>query len=219
MELYLIRHGQSTNQTADSPDGRVFDPGLTELGERQAVLLAQFLSSGKERATAAEHTVTSLFCSPMWRALQTTRPLSEALEQEPAVWVDVHEQVLAAETFAGSSRERIRAAFPDYKLPDDITQDGWWNRARESRSACMARAIRVADELWARQGSGETVAIVSHARFLDALLKAFLRQLPGYEYWHHHYNTAVSRLGLDGERLDIRYLNRVDHLPQDLVSS
>ena len=218
MELYLIRHAQSTNQIADHPNERVLDPGLTELGKRQARLLAEFLKSGRERAIIAERAVTTLYTSPMWRALETASPLREAFGLEPEVWMDVHEQVQADETFAGSSRERIRAAFPDYKLSDEFTQGDWWNRAGESQAACMARAIQVADDLWACQASEETVVIVSHARFLDALLKAFLHQVPGYDYWYHHFNTAVSRLGLNGERLDIRYLNRVDHLPQDLVS-
>jgi broad specificity phosphatase PhoE len=154
----------------------------------------------------------------MWRALQTARPLGEALDLAPEVWVDVHEQVRAMETYAGSTRQRIQSAFPDYVLPDEITQEGWWNRAGESPSECMERAIRVAEALRDRAEFDETLAIVSHARFIDSLLKAFLNQLPGSDCWYHHFNTGISRLGLGGRRLDIRYLNRVDHLPPTLVS-
>ena len=49
MELYLIRHGQSTNNARwETLDGRstvpVSDPTLTEKGVRQAELLAEFLA-------------------------------------------------------------------------------------------------------------------------------------------------------------------------------
>ena len=218
MELYLIRHAQSTNQVLDEPESKVFDPHLTNLGERQAILLAEHLGSGRERARGSTDDIDSLVCSPMWRALQTARPLGEALDLSPEVWVDVHEQVRAMETYAGSTRERIQAAFSDYVLPDEIAEQGWWNRAGESRSETMERAIRVAERLWKSAESDQILAIVSHARFIDSLLKVFLNQLPGYDSWYHHFNTGISRLGLGGRRLDIRYLNRVDHLSPALVS-
>ncbi len=218
MELYLIRHAQSTNQVADDPNERALDPRLTELGERQATFLAEYLSAGKERDPGSGDAIDSLICSPMWRALQTTRPLGEALGLTPEVWVDVHEQVGAMEAHAGSTRDSIHRAFPNYVLPDAVSQEGWWNQAEETQSACMERAIRVGEWLLERAGSSEKLAIVSHARFTDSLLKALLDQLPGHDRWYHHYNTGISRLGLGGQRLDIRYLNRVDHLPQALVS-
>ncbi len=218
MELYLIRHAQSINQILDESDARVADPGLTDLGERQAALLAEHLGVGRERTPLPDDAIDSLVCSPMWRALQTARPLAEALDVAPEVWVDVHEQVRAAETYAGSTRERIQTAFPNYVLPEEITEAGWWNRGGESRSECMERAIRVAEELGRRAESSEGLAIVSHAAFIDSLLKTLFGRLPGSRYWYHHFNTGVSRLGLGGQRVDVRYLNRVDHLLPGLVS-
>lgn len=50
MYVYLIRHGQSANNLlyaqTGSDTGRDFDPPLTELGQRQAAALAQFIASG-----------------------------------------------------------------------------------------------------------------------------------------------------------------------------
>ena len=218
MEVYLIRHAESTNQALDDQDERVFDPPLTELGERQAILLAKFFRNGEERVLYSDRAIDRLFSSPMWRAMQTTRPLSDALDLVPTVWVDVHEQVQATEVHAGSRRSTIQAGFPDFQLSEAITEEGWWNRASEPRTECMERAIRVAEWLWERGGADENIAIVSHARFLDSLLKAFLHQLPADNIWYHHFNTGISRLGLGGDRLDIRYLNRVDHLPSTKVS-
>lgn len=218
MEVYLIRHAQSSNQVLDDRDDIVFDPHLTGLGERQAARLAEYLAVGEEGIRFADSKVDRIVCSPMWRALQTARPLAEALNLKPEVWVDVHEQVLAREVQPGSTRKEISAAFPGFQLPDEVTDQGWWNQGEESRSACMGRAIRVADELWQRADGDENVAIVSHARFIDALLKAFMDQLPGHDCWYHHSNTAVSRLALSGDRIEVRYLNRVAHLHPELVS-
>ncbi len=218
MEIYLIRHAQSTNQVEESRDDVVFDPRLTQLGRRQALLLAEYLAGDEERVRFVASGIDQLRCSPMWRALQTTRPLAEALELTPEVWVDVHEQVLTVDGSPGGTREEIATAFPGYHLPDEITDRGWWHRGAETRSACMERAIRVAGQLWDRVETDAALALVSHARFIDALLKAFLNQLPGHGYWYHHSNTAVSRVALVDRRCEVRYLNRVAHLPPELVS-
>jgi broad specificity phosphatase PhoE len=46
MQLYFIRHGQSANNrlwdTTSSDEGRVEDPELTDAGQQQAKLVAQF---------------------------------------------------------------------------------------------------------------------------------------------------------------------------------
>ena len=67
--------------------------------------------------------------------------------------------------------------------------------------------------------SDERVALVSHGGFIDALLKALCNQLPSQHLWYHHYNTAITRLDFDqDDRLHLRYLNRIDHLPPALIS-
>lgn len=218
MEIYLIRHAQSTNQVLHNRDNIVFDPHLTDLGERQARLLAEYLGAGEERTRFVDSGIDQLFCSPMWRALQTTQPLAQALELTPEVWADVHERVIIADVHPGSTRAELTAAFPGYRLPKEITEQGWWNQGGETWSAHMERAIRVAEDLYQRVEADESLAIVSHARFIDALLKALLNQLPGHHRWYHHSNTAVSRLALTDKRLEVRYLNRVAHLPPELIS-
>lgn len=218
MEIYLIRHAQSTNQVLDSHEDIEFDPHLTDLGHRQAELLAQYFLAGEERVRFAESRIDHLVCSPMWRALQTARPLAEALDLRPEVWVDVHEQVLTSEIQPGGTRQEILRAFPRYVLPETVTDEGWWHRGRETRSGRMERALRIADRLRERSDRDENLAIVSHARFIDSLVKALQDQLPRRRTWYHHSNTAVSRIALTEERLEIRYLNRVAHLEPDLVS-
>lgn len=241
MELYLIRHAQSTNNTLTDETQRVRDPSLTDLGQRQAQILAQHLASGltpervkynsvEDTASGQRHGygLTRLYCSPMRRALQTTQPISQVLGLTPEVWVDTHEQggiyldhgeEIGRVGYPGLTRAEILAEFPDFSLPEAITEQGWWRNGYEEWPVCQGRAIKVARQIRHWGTNEERVGLVSHGGFLDALLKALFNQLPSRDMFYHHYNTAITRLDFreDG-RLSVRFINRVDHLPTELIS-
>ncbi len=241
MKLYIVRHGQSTNNALADQSDRVYDPALTELGQRQAEFVAQHLANGVDPeyrlGVLAEDTsvknrhdynITRLYCSAMYRALLTARPIGEALGLTPEVWVDIHEaggmfldhyDGRGKVGYPGKTHSEILAEFPNYVLPDEVTEDGWWRGGFELRSACYGRAIKVAYQLGKLADSDERIAIVSHGGFIDALMKALLNQLPGQRIFYHHYNTAISRVDFrpDGT-LDVRHINRFDHLPPELIS-
>lgn len=237
MELIIIRHAQSTNNALADERRRVSDPPLTELGERQADILARHLATGRELEPSASvantykqrgYGVTRLYCSPMWRALQTAYYIGQALELTPEVWIDLHEKggiFLDHEDghgpvgYPGKTRAKIQAAFPSYVLPEGITEHGWWNREFEDWPACHERAIKVAEELRMLPASDERIALVSHGGFMDALLKALFKQLPDRHLFYYHYNTAISRIDFHSDgNLGVRYLNRLSHLPLELIS-
>lgn len=246
MEVYIIRHGQSTNNALmENQHLRVEEPPLTDVGHQQAVHLAEFLRDAhnledvvrqgvdsEQRETFMPHTLTHLYCSPMLRAMQTAQPIAAALGVKPAVWVSLHEHGGVFKEhegevhgFPGMTRTQILEQFPDYVLPDNVTEAGWWDASQgmEHITGTYARASRVALDLRARAQSPETagdkVALVAHGMFIDSLIKAFLHNLPSDRYFHWHYNTAVSRVDLvEGGVVVIRYVNRVTHLPVDLVT-
>jgi 2,3-bisphosphoglycerate-dependent phosphoglycerate mutase len=242
MELYLIRHGQSANNILTDMTHRVCDPPLTELGQLQADALAVGLRAGGLLPQSAvsltepcmngrhplAYRITRLYCSPMQRALQTARPLAEALDLSPLVWVDIHEHggvfldhgdPQGVVGYPGYSREEILRSFPGYRVPDEIDGAGWWHGQMEQWSECQARAEKVARQIrdWATQDAG--IALVSHAGFLDALLQS-LMSVPGDgSVFFQHCNTGVTRVDFfpDGH-LQLRYLNRLDHLPVELLA-
>lgn len=224
MRLYIIRHGQSTNNALADPRDRVQDPDLTPLGHEQARLLAEYLRSDRRDPKAwGDPPITRLFCSPMRRALQTAQPLGEALGLRPEVWVEIHEsggiyldhgEHGGVMGYPGMTRQEMLQEFPNYVLPEAVTERGWWDGEKEDWPACQARAIRVAQQLLQWTDLDEHVALVSHGGFIDALIKALLNQLPGQHVFYHHANTGVTRIDLQPEGyLDLRFLNRVDHLP------
>lgn len=246
MELYIIRHAQSENNAlGDDFNNRVKDPQLTDTGLIQADYVAQYLATATNlesvvripagEATRAEYHkihITHLYTSAMCRALQTSRPISKALGLPVEIWLEIHEhggiwlnENGVSRGFGGMTRSQIYDAFPDYIIPDEVTEDGWWKPedGEEHITLCYARAMRVAHALRSRamsdKGREDSVAIVTHGTFIDGLIKALLGRLPTREYFHWHYNTAITRLDLtqDGTII-IRYINRITHLTPELVT-
>ncbi|HXV44963.1 MAG TPA: histidine phosphatase family protein [Anaerolineae bacterium] len=241
MKLFIIRHAQSTNNALPDERDRVPDPPLTELGHHQAQLLAEHLATGKNPELSAwtsveasvshnrrSYDITKLYCSAMHRSLQTAQPIAQALNLTPEIWLDIHEHGgiyldHGAEKgivgYPGRTRSEILAEFPTCVLPEAITEEGWWTGGQEDWPSVHGRAIKVVAELRARAASDERIAIVSHGGFIDALIKSLLNQSPSPHVFYYNFNTAISRIDFrDDGRLDFRYLNRVDHLPQELIS-
>lgn len=236
MELYLIRHAQSTNNALPDQTARVEDPRLTEMGWQQARRLADFLTAQRLPTAAARdgnefnqhgYAFTRLLVSPMTRALQTAQVLADALALTPEVWADTFEVGgiyldYGAPTgevgLPGRARADLQAEFPRARLPDDIGAEGWWGRNRETRPESLLRAVRVVARLAAWADHDERIGLVTHGAFSDRLIKAYCQQpLDGAAYFL--VNTAISRLDVPAEgRIVVRYLNRCTHLPADMIT-
>ena len=250
MIVILIRHGQSANNVLAESDGHDYDlymstrspePPLTELGHRQAALLArQFalsatrIAADTERSAwmANEHPICDLYVSPMLRALQTAQPIATTLGLVPQVWVDIHEHggVFTGNpdkanvvSYPGLTRAEMRAQFPTYQVLDGVGDDGWWRGGYEEIDVCYVRAQRVAAALLAMSAARPeaTIALVTHGTFLDNLLHALVVPSEAYDDRVHFssLNTSVSRVDFDASgHVALRYLNRIDHLSPDTVS-
>lgn len=243
MEVYIIRHAQSTNNALMDQGRRSQDPDLTEMGQEQAGRVAQFISSGASRdpwfnpvtGFSRPHNgrgfgLTHLYTSAMYRALLTTRAIAEACGLRPGVWVALHEHggiYLNRDGVdighPGMTRREIVSHFPAFVLPDEVTERGWYDttQGQEPLSRSQGRAIDVAAELRHRAvvDPNARIGLVTHGTFIDGLLKALLNQLPSHHLHYLHYNTGITRLDFsDGEKVMVRYMNRIDHLPPNLIS-
>ena len=241
MELFIIRHGQSANNALADLRDREVDPPLTGLGKQQAQHLAEHLATGATHDWVTDSVsgtskprsrkgfgITALFCSPMYRSMQTAEPVGRALGLAPHVWIDIHEQggmyldhggSEGLVGYPGRTRSEITAEFPTCQLPPGITEEGWWKQGFEDPPATAGRAIKLSEQLLGMAGREERVAIITHGGIMDFLLKALLGQLPSEHIRYGHHNTAISRLSLIlGDPIMVRLLNRVDHLAPELVS-
>jgi 2,3-bisphosphoglycerate-dependent phosphoglycerate mutase len=238
MQLHIIRHAQSTNNALDDQRFRVSDPLLTETGLRQAELLAEHLAHGSGRFTPSTHPssaagggygITHLYCSPMRRTLQTALPVSQALGLKPEIWIEIHEyggiwldhgDAGGVRGYPGMTRGEIKSQFPSYTIPDGVTERGWWQGAQEEPEPFLARAAWVVDTLHSWAERNERVAIITHGAFIDGLLNMLLKVTRVQPVYYHHDNTGISLIDFrrDG-KLSIRFVNRLDHLPADMITS
>lgn len=254
MQLYLIRHAQSRNNAMyarnGTDEGRMADPPLTELGHRQARLLAQLIASGPQSLPedttlvshyAARHDrrgfdLTHLYCSLMVRAIQTGCYLSEATGLPLVAWQDAHERgglhQIDEESgedigVPGPNRAWFAAEYPQLVLPAELGDTGWWNRPMELAEDALPRARRLWMQLLERHDNeSDRVAIVTHGGFFQALMSVLLNSENGsvsdlfgaYRVGYGMSNVSISRLEISGGYVNIRYLNRIDFLPDELVT-
>lgn len=230
MTIHLIRHAQSHNNSVDLLQ-RVCDPPLTDLGHAQAACVARYLKAANASAAARGEEplpfgFRRLYCSPMQRALDTAQTVADEVDVPVEVWPDLHEIYgiwLDARDgkgpvgYPGLSRSAILAEFPQFIVPEEISESGWWNRPVETEPQWRERALRVARRLREELiPSGQEIALVVHAGFVVELLHAFLYGTTPTNVHFTHGNTALTRLDVLDGRIRVDYMNRIDHLPEEL---
>lgn len=239
MQLYFIRHAQSTNNalyaSTGSWYGRNEDPELTELGLKQAKLLAEFLHKGnpnggssKDQKDREGFCLTHLYTSLMLRAVKTGWIVSTRLGIPLIAWKELHEeggifledmQTGESTGLPGKSRRYFETHYPDMVLPDDLDENGWWNLPRERTDEAMKRAYHVQQQLIKRHGSTQDrVAFFSHGGFYNLFLSNLLGLPLTSEMWFTMSNVAVTRIDLYDGKVNPVYTNRMDFLPEDLIT-
>ncbi len=109
---------------------------------------------------------------------------------------------------------------PDvFALPDQLGEEGWWNRPLETASECKDRAQRFFHDLMERHGDTEDrVAVVSHGLFYSFMIKAFLKIPPGSGVIFVTNNAAVTRIDFIEKSVRVIYQNRTDFFPWELIT-
>ncbi|MBK7897441.1 MAG: histidine phosphatase family protein [Anaerolineaceae bacterium] len=241
----MIRHAQSENNDlwvrTGSSNGRSPDPLLTEVGQQQAHRLGQHIASGWSQADPDNDphnrlgfNFTHLYSSLMVRAVATGWAIAKQVPLPLVAWETIHEtggiferneETKERVGLPGPNRAYFAQHHPYLALPEGLGEMGWWGeRPYETREQGMIRAKTFLDELQARHEPNDRVAIVTHGGFFVAVL----RTLFGYatmdnnegqnRIWLHANNTSISRLEFHDERVELVYLNRLDHLPTDLIT-
>lgn len=247
MQFYFIRHAQSENNAlwarTGSSEGRSPDPGITDVGHQQAEILAEFLARttpevearGRDPHNLYGFGITHLYSSLMRRAIITGTYVAEALDLPLVAWEDIHErggifihdeEIGERRGLPGATPADLADIFPHLVLPDTLDDEGWWNRPFEPHDQVPVRAQRFIKELLARHGgTHDRVAIVSHGGFYIDLLAVLL----DFPLANTHLdeprqvvftinNAAITRIDVVEDIVNLVYLNRVDFLPQELIT-
>jgi 2,3-bisphosphoglycerate-dependent phosphoglycerate mutase len=235
MHLYLIRHGQSTNNhllsTTGAEIGRSFDPELTDIGRQQAEHLAQYLRAWEKNPDIFYRPLTHLYCSPMTRAVRTGLPVARALGLPLTAWKDIHEggglYLYDEETKEwlgqpGPDRAAMQARYPDLVWPAEMGDGPWWNRSAEAPEERVPRARRVLAELMRRHPteSSDGVAFITHGAFVNYFMSALMGlEAHRAPIWFLLNNTGFICIELRPEREPaILFANRLVHLPPELIT-
>ena len=248
MQLYYIRHGQSSNNAGESSSNFTETPDawLTDIGKEQACITAEYLEKNQpliEQGDWDPHNrrgygITHLYASLMERAAHTASFTARRLPQIPfTAWIDIHETggiygregELKDKGLPGKPRAWFEEHIPELSLPANFDGAGWWNRPTETEEEAHQRAERVWAELLSRHSDREgqpehRVALVSHGTFFVHLMSVIL-DLPfrsasrGLRSWFLLNNCSLSRIDIHKkEHVTICYLNRTDHLPSHLIT-
>ena len=245
MKLYLVRHAQSANNQlwngTDHVDGRTPDPEITETGHRQAELLAKHLAhpEGEPRQHPfspkrdSSFGLTHLYCSLMTRSILTADYIANICDIEPQALPDIFEKNGIYDFdddgemrgLAGPGREYFQSRFPYLHLPESVDDSGWWNRPAEDHDEFIDRVSAVVKRLKQHEDNEACIAMVVHGDFIDQ----FVNELMGVDRHAHNYasdwvanwtfhNTSISRFDFVSGGHNVVYLNRIDHLPAELVT-
>lgn len=241
MRLFFIRHGQSANNilwdSTGSNKGRSEDPELTEMGQMQAQLLAEFIrrkedetqkrgiSSGTERDSFG---FTHLYTSLMVRSVATGTAIAKVVAIPLVAWEEVHEcggiyiddEVTGLPCgLPGKNRSYFETNYAHLILPESLNEEGWWNRPFEARQTRSERASLVLKTLLERHGgTDDRVAVVSHGAFYMELSRQIF-QINNDQSWLMMNNTGISRFDFhDSGEVTLVYHNRTDHLPEDMIT-
>jgi 2,3-bisphosphoglycerate-dependent phosphoglycerate mutase len=243
--LYLIRHAQSANNAiwdgSRNQAGRASDPEITALGHRQAEILAEHLAhpqaEPRQRPFASDpprYALTQVYCSLMTRSILTAEYIARACGLELQAQPDTFEKHGIYEIddagnlqgLPGPGGSYFADRFARLQLPTEFNDAGWWNRPAEDEASFLLRMKTVVARLRQQlQGSDDCIALVAHGDFIDQFvneLMGVVRYQPNYDNhwvanWTFH-NTSISRIDfVDGANIVV-YLNRIDHLPNELVT-
>lgn len=231
MEIVLIRHAQPAWVDRD---GKAYnDPGLTEVGRRQAELTAERLARHLEGPT-------ELLVSTARRSRETAEPIAGALDLEPQHYEWIHEIRLPPEWDGTPAEEVGRVLRENRHRP----RDAWFDGIPGSGETFLDFHERVTtglefalnergverhrsdpDNLWWVPDDLPRIVIVGHAGTNSSILGHLLGLTPQPWEWerfssNHASVTILDTTAIAGGRIwSLELFSGVAHLEGELVTS
>ena len=188
LNLMIVRHAQSTGN-ASGRWPRQDDSSLTEVGRYQACLL-------RSRLHAEGYSPTHIYSSPLERAAETARLVSQAWGLSIKAWDDLIEN--DGGVFAGLTWPEIEMRHP--AVVQEFTTTWRMNAvpAAETHAQLRARAKRVVDKVIGEHDNDDRTLIVSHAGTMNYLVGSLLGT---DRLWTMHIrNTTIFEFAIDVDK-------------------
>ena len=195
MKIYLARHGQSRWQVERNDDD--WDSPLTDLGERQAQLLSNWLTTHSQLDNGSRVELGCVRVSPLQRAQQTAVPVANSLNCPLHTDAYLREADFYVSEHLPSAKSPYQAA-PAYKPSN--TYAAFKQQAQAALYALVADA----------EASGKPVLGVAHGGLISTVLRLATGS-DSISFWI--YNTSLNVLEWRRGRWHLVHLNLWDHLP------
>ena len=237
MLLFYVRHAQSANNAlyleTGSYTGRNEDPPLSKTGLKQIPYMANFIFQQLQEVQMDElgnprNVPVTLYCSLMQRTVATASAIAERCDIPLIGHAHIHEAggiyLKNDETgerigLPGKSKEYFAEHYPLLMYPEDVPDDGWWNKPHEAREERPLRARMVLDDLLLKHSDpDEVVILVSHAEFFNHLVRSILDIPVESSAWFEVMNCSVSLFDFKEEYIQIPYINRHHFIPPELIT-
>jgi phosphoserine phosphatase len=199
-QLILVRHGQTTWNKVERVRGQVEIP-LDDVG------LAQAEATGKR--IAHQWHPTSVYCSPLVRAVQTAQAIAQRCGLQPNSVDGLND--LSFGQWQGLSPAEIQARWPEMarswlSAPHTVNFPGG-----ESLDILRDRAMAAVKHIVQTHGQ-QDVVLVAHTVVNRVILLAMLG-LDNSHYWHIGQDTcAINVIRWDAGAFYIESLNDTCHL-------
>ena len=224
MELLFVRHGQPSWSNVDGFSQN--DPELTDLGQRQADLVAA-------RIANRERPLTEIVVSPALRSQETAAPIA-AKTGLPIETVDDLLEIQMPD-WSGELEETVQRIFIDAR---QRPTEEWWEgmeggesfrhfHDRVTRSIIQVLGARGVhpdpdrEHLWTAENPDQRIAIVAHGGTNAVVIGHLLGVDPTPWEWERFilYHASFARMRtipLAGEYVwSLRTFNDREHLPED----
>jgi len=197
MELIFVRHGRPEH--VQTSDGSPADPPLAEVGHLQAAAVAQWLK---------EEPVDHIYSSPMRRAMETAKPIEEAL----GLSVAIREHL--------SEFDRNSSSYVPMEILKEVNRRAWERMASgtvsDSTDSMHTWRDSVLGEIehLIKRHSGQRVVVVCHGGVINAYL-AFCLSIDEREFMKFDVDyTSVTRIlaSSTGHR-SVKSVNETTPLP------
>jgi broad specificity phosphatase PhoE len=194
--FYLVRHGRSVGNAAEQVQGWL-DLPLDERGRQEAVLLGERLRSNP---------LAAVYASPLARAVETARPLTEACGLPLILDERLREYHMGAWT--GLTIPEIEAMMPSHWLEggDDHIGPG-----AETGAAMRERVSSFIQDILTRHPE-DAVVVISHGGTLGAMLSLVLGTPAIRRQPFTFGNASISEVTYERKRWRVRSLNDLCHL-------
>lgn len=200
MELLVIRHGQSEADLLGRHEGRA-DYALTDLGVKQAQLLAEWVTS--------KFPPDYIVSSTLRRASTTAEILSVA----SGVAVKYEEALMEFNNglIAGLTHEEARMKYP---MPEGGKKPHESYYEQETMIEFRSRAETILSRIIHEYPKDKRVAIISHGGMINMLFRSFMSLPLNTEYGIYNGDTAAHLWVIDGSMRYIAFMNSRKHLAE-----